>query len=248
MRLPCTTEIISHLPQATGTMQPELFAPLIGLLRRARYALGTSTHGIGPTTIPRVGCDHRRPPNAVLVIDASYSMDETDWKPSRLDAAIESATAYIERLAAEEPHARVAIVGYWWRARVFSRWVAVSETETLHRALGSISTKGYTNITAGLKAARKLLGSTSGLCQVVLLTDGHHCNGPDPRSIAARLRQVATVECIGIGGRPTDVDEDLLKEIASSHPDGSKRYRWIGNKQRLVEHFQQLAGRITRHT
>ena len=102
MRLPCTTEIISHLPQATGTMQPELFAPLIGLLRRARYALGTSTHGIGPTTIPRVGCDHRRPPNAVLVIDASYSMDETDWKPSRLDAAIEAATAYIERLAAED--------------------------------------------------------------------------------------------------------------------------------------------------
>ena len=248
MYLPYTTEIISHSPQATGSMPSELFAPFIGLLRRARYALQTGAHGISPTTIPRVGCDHRRPPNAVLVIDASYSMDETDWKPSRLDAAIESATAYIERLAAEEPHARVAIVGYWWRARVFSRWVAVSETETLHRALGSISTKGYTNITAGLKAARKLLGSTSGLCQVVLLTDGHHCNGPDPRSIAARLRQVATVECIGIGGRPTDVDEDLLKEIASSHPDGSKRYRWIGNKQRLVEHFQQLAGRITRHT
>ena len=52
--------------------------------------------------------------------------------------------------------------------------------------------------------------------------------------------------CVGIGGKPTDVNEKLLKSIASKYPDSSPRYRWIGDKKGLVQHFHQLAGRITR--
>ena len=52
--------------------------------------------------------------------------------------------------------------------------------------------------------------------------------------------------CIGIGGTPHDVDESLMRDIASEYPDGSKRYRWIGDKERLAQHFHCLAGRITR--
>jgi len=29
-------------------------------------------------------------------------------------------------------------------------------------------------------------------------------------------------------------------------PDGRKRYRWIGDKKDLIEHFKVLAGRIRR--
>jgi len=64
--------------------------------------------------------------------------------------------------------------------------------------------------------------------------------------VSDRLRDIATVECVGIGGTPEEVDEDLLRYIASSYPDGSKRYRWIGDRKRLVEHFHNLAGGITR--
>ena len=40
--------------------------------------------------------------------------------------------------------------------------------------------------------------------------------------------------------------EEVLREIASERSDGSKRYRWIGDKERLVRHFERLAGRISR--
>lgn len=46
--------------------------------------------------------------------------------------------------------------------------------------------------------------------------------------------------------RKEEVNEEILKSIASCHPDGTPRYRWIGDKEQLVEHFKQLAGRITR--
>ena len=58
--------------------------------------------------------------------------------------------------------------------------------------------------------------------------------------------QTGVPGCIGIGGAPHDVDEPLMKHIASEYPDGSKRYRWIGDKERLAQHFHCLAGRITR--
>ena len=105
---------------------------------------------------------------------------------------------------------------------------------------------GATNITAGLKRAYKILAGTTGEWQVVLLSDGHHNTGSYPDAISDRLRKRAVIDCVGIGGNRHDVDEGLLKYIASEYPDGSKRYRWIGDKERLVKHFHNLAGRITK--
>ena len=81
---------------------------------------------------------------------------------------------------------------------------------------------------------------------MVLLSDGHNNTGPDPRPIAHRLKRSAVIECIGIGGSPSDVDEELMKDIASAYPDGTKRYRWIGDPERLEEAFIELAVGITR--
>lgn len=203
------------------------------------------------TTVPRsvrapasLGAEPRA---AVLVIDASPSMDDTDWRPSRLEAAQRAAQAYIQRLAAEEPDARVAIVAYNVRARTVCDLISVSEAKRLTRAVRSITTDSYTNITAGLKQALAILKRNgAAVCQVVLLTDGHHNSGSRPETVAVNLRKIAVLESVGIGGSPADVDEALLRSISSSYPDGSKRYRWIGDKERLVQHFHKLAGRITR--
>ncbi len=46
----------------------------------------------------------------MLAIDVSGSMAYTDWKPTRLQAALNAANAFIRRLATAEPGARVAIV------------------------------------------------------------------------------------------------------------------------------------------
>ena len=84
--------------------------------------------------------------------------------------------------------------------------------------------------------------------RIVLLTDGYHNTGRDPLPIAKELKGAGVcIDCIGIGGEPSDVDEDLLKAIASTHADGvTPRYAFIGDKADLIQRFEELAGRITR--
>ncbi len=183
--------------------------------------------------------------DCVLVIDASGSMEATDWKPSRLKAAKEAAKTYCERLSTEEPNAQVAIVGYGSCAKVFCPLTRAADTGTLNRAITRIDGLGGTNIRAGLQETSAILKHSKNDCQVILLTDGHN-TGRSPKSVAATLKKNATIECVGIGGSPHDVDEKLLRWIASESTDGSKRYRWIGDKERLVKHFHKLAGRISR--
>lgn len=81
--------------------------------------------------------------------------------------------------------------------------------------------------------------------RIILLTDGHHWDGPSPLRIAQRLKSAGViVDCIGIGGSPTDVDESRLKKIASCNPDGSIRYCFIGDQQDLIRKYESLAHHI----
>jgi uncharacterized protein YegL len=185
------------------------------------------------------------PRDCVLVIDASPSMDSEDWPPSRLSAAKNAAHAFVDRLSSEEPHARVAIVAYATKAAILLGLTRVTNKRRVFEAIDRIRTRDFTNITAGLRKAARLLEGANRACQVVLLTDGCQNTGPQPYKRAARLRDRAIIECVGIGQRD-EVDENLLREIASSYPDGRKRYRWIGDSQQLVQHFHNLAGRLSR--
>ncbi len=218
----------------------QLLNPLIEVLRRAVEG--------GAIPMRHEVVDIAGPRDAVLVIDASPSMEDTDWPPSRLAAAQEAARSYVERLVSEEPDASVGIVAYDGGARKVCKLIPVRELRKLFRAIGMISADdgSGTNITAGLRVALKMLDGRGKAAQTIILTDGEHNTGVGPTAVAARLRKIATLECVGIGGHPTDVNEALLKELASAYPDGSKRYRWIGDKERLVQHFRKLAGRITR--
>ena len=185
-------------------------------------------------------------PIAVLVIDASPSMEYTDWKPSRLQAAEDAAKAYVKRLKNGAPNTRVAVVAYHQHARTVCKLTPVERDDYLTKRIDGISTNSATNITAGLEGAHSILKKVNGKRQVVLLTDGEHNYGPKPHDVATELRKIAVLEIVGIGGSPADVDEKLLKSIASAYPDGRKRYHWIGDKEELVVHFEQLAGRLAR--
>ena len=81
--------------------------------------------------------------------------------------------------------------------------------------------------------------------RIIMLTDGDHTDGGQPESVAKRLKNTGVViDCIGIGGTPKDVDEDMLKTIASRNPDGSIRYCFIGNQQSLLRKYETLARHI----
>ena len=146
----------------------------------------------------------------------------------------------------EGPEIVRAIVAYGRRARTICELTPAREYEKLAKSLDRIRTIWGTNITAGMKRALKLLPANCWPCQVILLTDGHHNAGPRPFSTANLLKEIATCECIGIGGRPGDVDEVLMKEIASTRPDGTKRYRWIGDSDGLIQTFDELGGNLAR--
>ena len=190
--------------------------------------------------------DYKRTRNCVLVLDASGSMLGEDWRPSRMGAAKEAAQTFCDRLRTEQPDACVAILAFGNGCKIYCNLTKASEITKLSRAIGRIDCLGLTNMRSGLQAALRILqhcGRTE--CQVVLLTDGHN-TGACPRKLATELRKFAVIESVGIGGSPVDVDEELLKELSSTYPDGSKRYRWIGDKEKLVEHFHNLAGGISR--
>lgn len=210
----------------------------------------------------KIGCDildidekpsrYALPPDAncthigVVALDASPSMLDDDWPPSRIAAAKEAALAYIQCLRDGTPNAFVGVVSYSSHARVECSLTAVRDFDALKKRINGITTGSWTNITVGLRESLKLLVDVSVPAQVILLTDGKHNKGSQPISIARDVRRTATLETIGIGGSPNDVNENLLREIASAYPDGTKRYRWIGEPKRLVQEFQSLAGRLSR--
>jgi len=184
--------------------------------------------------------------DAVLIIDCSWSMAETDWKPTRLGGAQEAGKSYCDHLLSKDPKSRVAIVAYGGTAKVYCPLTEVSNIEKLHKAIDAIDYRDATNIRSGLKKAQQLIKNSVRQVQLCVLSDGHNNIPPSPVNIAEALKERATIECIGIG-KQSAVDEELMKQIASPTPDGKgKRYRWIGSKERLVKEFQNLAGRIMR--
>lgn len=81
--------------------------------------------------------------------------------------------------------------------------------------------------------------------RIIMLTDGEHLGDENPVFIATKLKSAGVIiDCIGIGGSPKDVDEKLLKQIASHNPDGSVRYSFIGDQETLLRKYQTLARHI----
>lgn len=82
--------------------------------------------------------------------------------------------------------------------------------------------------------------------RIILLTDGEHLGDSNPNDIATKLKEMGVIiDCIGIGGCPENVDEKLLKQIASRNPDGSIRYCFIGDHYKLLQKYRTLARHIT---
>jgi len=91
---------------------------------------------------------------------------------------------------------------------------------------------------------RKSSSATNDVKRIILLTDGHHWDGPSPLRIARRLKNAGVViDCIGIGAAKS-IDEEMLKKIASNKPDGSIRYCFIGDQQKLIKKYKSLAHHI----
>jgi len=188
----------------------------------------------------------------ILIVDNSHSMTEADWPPCRLVAAIAACVAYIAYLIRSAPESFVAVICFSDRARVMCPWTSVAAFDDMdalqQQWLKSCYASGLGNtaIGEGLQEALILLQECKHPAQVVLLTDGHHNEGIDPEEVAPRVRALATVAVVGIGGTPADVDEPMLRKIASAEGPGRPAYQWVGDQTALVQHYRHLAGRVCR--
>ncbi len=81
--------------------------------------------------------------------------------------------------------------------------------------------------------------------RVILLTDGDHNEGGSPAKIAKRLKNAGVIiECIGIAGQSSEVNETLLKKIASLDEQGNPRYCFIGDTANLIKQYKKMSYHI----
>ncbi len=168
----------------------------------------------------------------VLVLDASLSMQATDVKPSRLDAAKQAATEFVESLPEKYNVSVVSMAG--------SCAILVPPTtahNTVENAIRSISLQDSTalgeGIVTGLRAlqqAPKDPDRPDAIAPgaIVLLSDGTNTAGRAPLQAAAQAKAAKVpVYTIGYGTEngyvdldgkrePVPVDHQALQEIAQA--------------------------------
>lgn len=209
----------------------------------------------------------------VVLIDCSPSMEETDWKPSRLVAAQEATRVLIEEKCRQCPEDYVGIVSFGGWANTVHALVPVRANATsLIDWLQRIGTIPATNIDAGLKEAAALLEGTAvmpkrggmlglienmlsskppvaaqlvpwNLKHIICLSDGAPTDGHAELRASAIKKDGVLIDCIGIASRD-NVDEKVLKAVASIDKQGRPRYRFIGDENALVKEFRNMANHI----
>jgi len=208
--------------------KPNFIYHLSGSLRRAKEKLGYFSSRLhkGRSAAGPYG-------DRIVVIDISQSMRNAASKSSCLEVAIKITEAFIKRLGCDEPQSKITVIVFGKTAviTISSVYTGHSEPHSLDMFIYTASVMPGTNITAGLQKAFDIINKDRNDGHVLLLSDGRHnvCTGPEV--IAEKLREYATLECIGIG-REGDVNEDLLYSIASSYPDGSKQYTSVTDHRR----------------
>ncbi len=186
------------------------------------------------------------PHDTICVKDVSGSMSRQDCKPSRLEASKMATEEYVRQKAVISPDDRIAIVSFTTQAKTVLPFTSVRETEFIVEQLKSLKAGGGTDIAEGLEEAKALLCSdplisyqNQRLISLLVLTDGQ---GGHPINIAKELKKKGVlIEVIGIGGSRSEVNETLLRKVATTDINGFTHYRFIYETVQLTTHYQQLA-------
>lgn len=177
-----------------------------------------------------------------LVLDVSGSMGYKDCSPSRLGAAIMAAETFIRERAAIAPQDLIGVVSFNTRGRIELPLMPITSTETAVMTLQKLRTGGGTNLNAGLKTAWDMLepqiyNGMSG--RIIFLTDGR---GGNPITLAKAIKnQGVLIEAIGFAGCNAEVDEKLLRKVATTDANGFTHYWFFKDTQSLVIHYKELA-------
>jgi Ca-activated chloride channel family protein len=196
----------------------------------------------GPRLIARVPA---KDGSVVICIDTSGSMRARDVEPTRSEAALTAARAFIDAVPAGT---KVGIVSFSSGADVIA--APTADLDAARDALGRVPPPdGATAIGDALTlAAQQFTGS--GRRIIVLLTDGVNNRGSDPLEAAQTIgARGITIETVGVGssgsgeiipgtGELADLDADSLRAIARS---GHGRYVEARDADALRDAFRSIA-------
>ncbi len=225
---------------STGSGQPPA-ADTSSIVQRVRQTYGGQANvSAGSAVTSLRNLDQRE--HTVLVIDVSGSMAwQFDKGVTKLQAAARAGCNLVTNKAQIDADDEVGLVCFDNKARIeFEVRPLRTHKIELIRAIQSLGIEGGTDLNAGLLAAeRALCAARSGIVQrIVMLTDGQ---GGEPLATADLLKSRGVViDVIGVGESPSNVNEPLLKKVASCIQ-GELHYRFIKDHQSLIAHYTELA-------
>lgn len=189
----------------------------------------------------------------VLVTDHSRSMEATDVKPNRLQAAKDAANQFLDDVP---DNVRVGAVMFNHRAQLVQ--VPATDREPIRSALDDLKAEGGTatgeGLALGLAAARQPTrpGQKAPPAAIILLADGKSSNGRDALEVAKEAKKagvpVHTVALgTGVGALPgggtATADQESLRQIALA---SGGRFQVAGNAKELQSVYKDLGSKIAK--
>jgi len=229
------------VPPATQAMAPMSQGQVNTIVQRAQQAFGDSSV-VMPSQMNTTTMNQRE--HTVFVNDISGSMSGAyDGGMSKLDASKRACVTMVLNKAQIDSNDEIGLVSFNHRAQhLLSLCPIHLHKPQIIQAIQSLMVNGGTDINEGLKATRDTFDwmRNDVVKRIVLLTDGH---GGHPLRTAEDLKGRGVVlDVIGVGDHPSNVDEKLLKKVASII-EGENRYRFIKDQQTLVAHYTELANK-----
>lgn len=188
----------------------------------------------GPTAEAKVP---RNRATVLLVIDVSLSMESTDVKPNRLEAAQAAARSFAQGLT---PGINLGLISFAGTATVLvspttSRQGVIKAIDTLRLAQSTATGEAIFSALQSIEGFSQVVGGQDGPppARIVLMSDGKQTiptdNQDDPRGMFTAARAAADAKIpvstisfgtstgtVNIDGRetPVPVDDDSLREVA----------------------------------
>ena len=213
------------------------------IVQRAQQAYGDQPTMMSTGIMAARGSLNQREQTAI-VNDRSASMDEEYTADiNKQEAANRAAIVMVCNKAQIDPQDEIGLVAFNSHAEVLLDLLPiVSHKRQMIEAIQDLTPDNGTDINEGLTAARDMFdwNRKDVVRRIVLLTDGE---GGNPLHTAKDLKSRGVViDVIGIGDCPSNVNEKLLKKVASVVA-GELRYRFIKDHQSLIAHYTQLANK-----
>ena len=182
----------------------------------------------------------------VLAIDSSSSMLANDFYPTRLEAAKEAATAFVESMPSQ---ARAGLVTFSGTA--FANQQLTGDGSLLKDAIGEIepSRVSGTDIGTAIITSMNILMPSEKSRAIIVLTDGQSNVGvPLDEAVAYASQNNAVVHAIGLGTEQggtfirsdlvSYLDEEALISIADAT---GGRYFRAGTRQQIEDAYRTIA-------